>query len=196
MYIFSKWNIQSQAWSFKALWMFFNKVYRALDRWTSVVHFARKSLLAILCLILKVQLTHGLAWIPSQMFSPFYPTSFFRIKIHQIADVSLDPVQCYAFPAISYMCHIHFPTMTLSIHVYMYVYIYIYVIYISIFLEWHYPSIIQCYAFLCCHYWQSGYRSSPAICKLHFILFYIYHISYDTMYIIFHINISYISYFI
>ena len=71
---------------------------------------------------------------------------------------------------------------------------------ISIFLQWHYPSIIQCYAFLCCHYWQSGYRSSPAICKLHFILFHIYHISYQ--YFIFHIIpcISYqyfiISYFI
>ena len=38
---------------------FFNKVYRALDRWTSVVHVARKSLLAILCLILKMKLTHG-----------------------------------------------------------------------------------------------------------------------------------------
>ena len=143
--------------------MFFNKVYRALDRWTSVVHVARKSLLAILCLILKVQLTHGLAWIPSQMFSPFYPTSFFnQPKVFKNPPAR----RCFRWSG-SMLC---VPCC----------FIYL----ISIFLQWHYPSIIQCYAFLCCHYWQSGYRSSPAICKLHFILFHIYHISYNTMYII------------
>ena len=53
-------NVQA-FWCSKDSWdhHFLNKVYRALDRWTSVVHVARKSLLAILCLILKVQLTHG-----------------------------------------------------------------------------------------------------------------------------------------
>ena len=147
--------------------MFFNKVYRALDRWTSVVHVARKSLLAILCLILKVQLTHGLAWIPSQMFSPFYPTSFFNQP-----KVFKNPPDCRCFRwSGSMLC------------------VPCYFIYVSY--PFSYNDIIHPSSNV-----MHSFAATIDNLVIGALLPFANCISYYFIYIIFHINISYISYFI